>query len=55
MIERIGLACDLKNVIDLAHYLLPLPPVPVHWRRRMLALGTCASLCIGIEPGAESV
>ena len=40
MIERIGLAYDLKNVIDLARYLLPVPPVPVSWRRRMLALGS---------------
>lgn len=40
MIERIGLAYDLKNVIDLARYLLPVPPVPVNWRRRMLALGS---------------
>jgi len=40
-----GLACvghqyDLKNVIDLARYLLPTPPVPVRWRRRMIALGS---------------
>lgn len=38
-IARIGHAYDLKNVIDLARYLLPVPPVPVRWRRRMLALG----------------
>lgn len=40
MIERLGHAYDLKNVIDLARYLLPVPPVPVNWRRRMLALGS---------------
>ena len=40
VIERIGHAYDLKNVIDLARYLLPVPPVPVYWRRRMLALGS---------------
>jgi hypothetical protein len=40
MVERIGLAYDLKNIIDLARYLLPVPPVPVYWRRRMLALGS---------------
>lgn len=40
LIERIGLAYDLKNVIDLARYLLPVPPVPVNWQRRMLALGS---------------
>ena len=39
-IERIGHAYDLKNVIDLARYLLPVPPVPVYWRRRMLELGS---------------
>lgn len=40
MIERLGHAYDLKNVIDLARYLLPVPPVPVSWRRRMLAFGS---------------
>ncbi len=39
-IERLGHAYDLRNVIDLARYLLPVPPVPVYWRRRMLALGS---------------
>src|SRR3990167_11473469 len=37
---RLGHQYDLKNVIDLARYLLPTPPVPVRWRRRMLALGS---------------
>ncbi len=40
VIGRLGLAYDLKNVIDLARYLIPTPPVPAHWRRRMLALGS---------------
>ena len=39
-IARLGQAYDMKNVIDLARYLLPTPPVPVRWRRRMLALGS---------------
>jgi hypothetical protein len=39
-LERIGLEYDTRNVIDLARYLLPTPPVPVPWRRRMLALGS---------------
>lgn len=39
-IDRLGLKYDLKNIIDLARYLLPVPPVPVYWRRRMLALGS---------------
>lgn len=38
-IGRLGDAYDLRNVIDLARYLLPVPPVPVSWRRRMLAFG----------------
>jgi len=38
-IERIGFAYDLKNIIDLMRYLLPLP-VPRRWRRRLLALGS---------------
>lgn len=37
---RLGHRYDLKNVIDLARYLLPTPPVPVRWRRRLLALGS---------------
>lgn len=40
MVERLGLQYDLKNVFDLMRYLLPTPPVPVAWRRRMLALGS---------------
>lgn len=39
-ISRLGHRYDLKNVIDLARYLLPTPPVPVGWRRRMLHLGS---------------
>lgn len=40
MIERIGVAYDTRNIIDLARYLLPTPPVPVRWRRKMLAFGS---------------
>lgn len=39
MIQRIGLDYDLKNVLDLMRFLIPMP-VPVRWRRRMLALGS---------------
>lgn len=39
-VERLGLAYDLKNLIDLARYLLPTPPVPSFMRRRLLALGS---------------
>jgi hypothetical protein len=38
-VERIGFAYDLKNIIDLMRYLLPLP-VPQRWRRRLIALGS---------------
>src|SRR5271155_3037983 len=38
-IGRIGVAYDLKNIIDLMRYLLPLP-VPQRWRRRLIALGS---------------
>jgi hypothetical protein len=39
-ISRLGHTYDLKNLIDLARYLLPLPPLPSRWRRCMLALGS---------------
>lgn len=38
--DRLGHRYDLKNVVDLARYLIPTPPVPVRWRRRLLALGS---------------
>lgn len=40
MADSIGMNYDLKNVIDLARYLIPTPPVPNRWRRGMLALGS---------------
>jgi len=40
MVDRIGFEYDLKNVIDLARYLMPTPPVPMRWRRRLLAFGS---------------
>ncbi len=39
-IARIGHRYDLKNIVDLVRWLLPTPPVPVPWRRRMIALGS---------------
>ena len=33
-LARVGQQYDLKNVIDLARYLIPTPPVPLQWRRR---------------------
>lgn len=40
MIEHLGTAYDMRNIVDLARYLLPAPPVPVKFRRRMIALGS---------------
>lgn len=37
--ERIGFEYDLKNVIDLLRFLMPLP-IPQRWRRRMMSLGS---------------
>ena len=36
----LGRRYDLRNLFDLGRYLLPLPHLPVHWRRRALALGS---------------
>lgn len=36
----IGHRYDHKNVLDLIRYVLPTPPVPQRWRRRLLALGS---------------
>jgi len=38
--HRLGQRYDMRNVIDLLRYLLPTPPVPGRWRRRLLALGS---------------
>lgn len=40
MVSALGKKYDLKNIIDIARYLLPTPPVPVRWRRRMIAFGS---------------
>jgi hypothetical protein len=37
--ERIGFDYDVKNIVDLLRYLMPLP-VPQRWRRRMMAMGS---------------
>ena len=39
-ISRLGGTYDTRNVIDLMRYLLPHPPVPGRWRRKMIALGS---------------
>jgi hypothetical protein len=39
MIQRLGHQYDLKNVLDLARYLFPIP-VPARLRRRLIAFGS---------------
>lgn len=39
-LARVGQQYDLRNVFDLARYLIPTPPVPQRWRRCMLSLGS---------------
>jgi hypothetical protein len=39
-VSRIGHRYDLRNIVDLARYLIKTPPVPTRYRRRMLALGS---------------
>jgi hypothetical protein len=39
-ISQLGYQYDLRNLIDLARYLLATPPVPERWRRRLIALGS---------------
>ncbi len=40
MVDSLGTAYDTHNIVDLARYLLPTPPVPVRWRRKMLSFGS---------------
>jgi len=40
MVAGLGKEYDLKHILDLARYLLPTPPVPPRFRRRMIALGS---------------
>lgn len=40
MISRLGAKYDMRNIFDLARYLMPTPPIPTRFRRRMIALGS---------------
>lgn len=40
MVARLGLKYDLRNILDMLRYFLPTPPVPVRWRRRLIAFGS---------------
>ena len=42
MTSRIGYSYDVRNVFDLARYLVRTPPVPDRMKRRMIALGSGA-------------
>jgi len=37
--ERIGFDYDVKNIIDLMRFLMPLP-IPQRWRRKMMSMGS---------------
>lgn len=39
-VARLGRQYDRKHIWDLARYLVPMPPVPSRWRRRLLAVGS---------------
>ncbi|MBL8323512.1 MAG: lipo-like protein [Rubrivivax sp.] len=39
-VARLGHRYDLKHIFDLVRWLLPMPPVPARWRRRLIALGS---------------
>ncbi len=40
MVGKLGVKYDLRNIFDLLRYFFPTPPVPVRWRRRMIAFGS---------------
>lgn len=40
MVSRIGYTYDLKNIFDLARYLVSTPPLPSSMKRRFMALGS---------------
>lgn len=40
MVSRVGYSYDLKNIVDLARYLIRTPPIPSSMKRRFIALGS---------------
>ena len=40
IVSRIGIRYDTRNVVDLARFLLPTPPVPERFRRRLIGFGS---------------
>jgi hypothetical protein len=50
-IGHLGHAYDTRNIVDLARHLLPTPPVPTSWRRKMISLGSgdpTRAICSGL-------
>ena len=39
-LARVGYRYDVRHILDLARYLWPTPPVPIRYRRRLLAIGS---------------
>ncbi|MEP6591911.1 MAG: YiiX/YebB-like N1pC/P60 family cysteine hydrolase [Gemmatimonadota bacterium] len=39
-LRRVGHRYDMKHIVDLMRYLIPNPPVPARYRRRLLAVGS---------------
>lgn len=39
-IEHIGLQYDMRNVFDLMRYLIPTPPIPARFRRKLIGFGS---------------
>jgi hypothetical protein len=39
-VDKMGNRYDLKNIFDLARFLIPTPPIPAKWRRRVFSLGS---------------
>jgi len=40
MVNSIGIQYDLKHIFDMLRYFLPTPPIPVRYRRQLIALGS---------------
>ena len=40
MVNSLGMQYDLKHIFDMLRYFFPTPPVPVKFRRQLLALGS---------------
>ena len=40
ILNKLGYQYDLQKVSDLVRYLIPKPPVPESWRRRLIAFGS---------------